>query len=257
MRCGYWRGVTLAIALILAGTILAPSRARAGILLDQTIPRVTDAVDLNTGKPFYAPPVPYGHYAKGHGSLLGGLSGCLRCQLAGLGHGKHCGSCGDDGCNECRKCPLAGLFHGRACTLCGGLGAGCGLCSGTGRACASSQTLPSSQCKSCRGAGCGLCKGGHRRASACENCGGAGCGLCKGGMFHGNGSACGNCGGAGCGLCKGGGGLASLLHRRKKIKYFVGAGGPVPLTPGYVPYVVSTRSPRDFFAFPPFTPDAP
>jgi hypothetical protein len=27
------------------------------------------------------------------------------------------------------------------------------------------------------------------------------------------------------------------------------------LTPGYTPYVVTTRSPRDFLAFPPFTPD--
>jgi hypothetical protein len=37
------------------------------------------------------------------------------------------------------------------------------------------------------------------------------------------------------------------------VKYFMGAGGPVPLTPGYVPYVVATRSPRDFFAFPPMS----
>ncbi|HEV3122306.1 MAG TPA: hypothetical protein VGY53_10400 [Isosphaeraceae bacterium] len=256
MRCGYWRGVTLAIALVLAGTILAPSRAQAGSLLDPTIPRVTNAVDLNTGQPMYAPPVPYGHYAKGHGSMLGGGLGCLKCQLAGLGHGKHCGKCGDDGCDPCRQHPFAGLH----CKLCGGMGAGCGLCSGMGKPCASSQmlpkhhmvssqTLPSAQCKSCRGAGCGLCKGLHRR-SDCDSCGGAGCGLCKG-LFHGSG--CGHCGGAGCGLC---GGLGAMLHH-KKIKYFVGAGGPVPLTPGYVPYVVTTRSPRDFFAFPPFTPDAP
>ena len=32
---------------------------------------------------------------------------------------------------------------------------------------------------------------------------------------------------------------------RQKVDYFVGAGGPVPLTPGYVPYIVTTRSPRD------------
>ncbi len=47
--------------------------------------------------------------------------------------------------------------------------------------------------------------------------------------------------------------LAKLLHKGE-IEWFVGAGGPVPLTPGYVPYVVATRSPRDFFAFPPFMP---
>jgi hypothetical protein len=27
----------------------------------------------------------------------------------------------------------------------------------------------------------------------------------------------------------------------------------VPLTPGYVPYINVTRSPRDFFAFPPYS----
>jgi hypothetical protein len=41
------------------------------------------------------------------------------------------------------------------------------------------------------------------------------------------------------------------------VKYFVGPGGPVPITPGYVPYVVSTRSPRDYFAFPPFVETLP
>jgi hypothetical protein len=40
------------------------------------------------------------------------------------------------------------------------------------------------------------------------------------------------------------------------VEYFVGPGGPVPLTPGYVPYVVPVRSPRDFFAFPPFSEQA-
>jgi hypothetical protein len=32
----------------------------------------------------------------------------------------------------------------------------------------------------------------------------------------------------------------------------MGPGGPVPLTPGYVPYVNPVRSPRDYFAFPPY-----
>jgi hypothetical protein len=50
--------------------------------------------------------------------------------------------------------------------------------------------------------------------------------------------------------------INGLLHPHAgKIEWFVGPGGPVPLTPGYVPYVVTTRSPRDFLAFPPFTPD--
>ena len=50
--------------------------------------------------------------------------------------------------------------------------------------------------------------------------------------------------------------LAAGLHH-PKMKWFVGPGGPVPLTPGYVPYIVSTRSPRDFFAFPPMNPNDP
>lgn len=102
----------------------------------------------------------------------------------------------------------------------------------------------------------------HGGGGLCSNCGGAGCGLCRGGLFgH---RPCGYCGGAGCGHCLGGGlgglGLAkgllySAIHPHAgRVKYFVGAGGPVPLTPGYVPYVVPTRSPRDFFAFPPFSP---
>jgi hypothetical protein len=50
--------------------------------------------------------------------------------------------------------------------------------------------------------------------------------------------------------------LTGLLNR-PHVDYFLGAGGPVPLTPGYVPYVVATRSPRDFFAFPPMNPNDP
>ena len=142
----------------------------------------------------------------------------------------------------------------------------CGGCLGMGR--------------TARGAGCGLCGGrgflgfGHggsanSHGSACGNCGGRGCGLCGGmGLGHNKGNACSNCGGAGCALCSGGGGLKShllglpmglvnkALHRGE-IQYFVGAGGPVPLTPGYVPYINPVRSPRDYFAFPPFSDQVP
>jgi hypothetical protein len=52
------------------------------------------------------------------------------------------------------------------------------------------------------------------------------------------------------------GSIAGLLNHQK-VDYFVGAGGPVPLTPGYVPYIVTTRSPRDYFAFPPMNPNDP
>ena len=36
-------------------------------------------------------------------------------------------------------------------------------------------------------------------------------------------------------------------------KYAKEFGTHLPLTPGYVPWVNPVRSPRDFFAFPPFT----
>lgn len=135
-----------------------------------------------------------------------------------------------------------------------GGGGGCGLCGGTGLI----KSLFGKFCGGCHGAGCGGCGGtgllGHG--------GGDGSG-------HGHGGdACGNCHGRGCGLCSGlkakahgllgvPAGLAAKLLHKGEIQYFVGPGGPVPLTPGYVPYVVPTRSPRDFFAFPPFSDQVP
>jgi hypothetical protein len=114
-------------------------------------------------------------------------------------------------------------------------------------------------CGQCGGNGCGACGGGGI-GDLCGGCGGKGCGLC-GFLGHIKNKLCGGCGGAGCGLCGKAKGLlnaphallSGLLHKNK-IKYFVGPGGPVPITPGYVPYVITTRSPRDFLAFPPFTP---
>ena len=136
-------------------------------------------------------------------------------------------------------------------------GGGCGLCGGSGKI----KSLFGKFCGNCHGRGCGGCGGSGLLShgdSACGSCGGKGCGLCKGGKL------CGACGGRGCGLCGHLAGLkgkalglgAKLLHKGQ-IKYFVGAGGPVPITPGYVPYVVTTRSPRDFFAFPPFSEQVP
>ena len=152
-----------------------------------------------------------------------------------------CDSCTGKGCGKCGGC---GLLHRKSADSCGSCGgAGCGKCGlfnkGTG-------------CGSCGGGGCGKC-GLFNKGSACGACGGKGCGLC--GLFN-KGTGCGACGGRGCGLCSNlKGKLAGLLHHKgNKIKYFVGPGGPVPLTPGYVPYTVTTRSPRDFLAFPPYTP---
>ncbi len=104
---------------------------------------------------------------------------------------------------------------------------------------------------------------GEMVGSGCSFCGGTGCGKCGG---HGARTGCSLCGGKGCGHCLGGlksklhGKLASLcggLHHAPRMQYFLGAGGPVPITPGYVPYIVTTRSPRDFFSFPPMNPNDP
>ena len=328
MRFGHWRGVTLAIALISA---MATFRTASADGFHDTLPREVLARDLNTGGPYFAPPVPWGHYAKDGlfdsfyqkpcgicGLLRGkGLGFCGGHGLGGHGfggHGDKCGKgcghgglglfnhgggddCGDPGCGK-------GHGHGRRvkdCGLC--KGKGCGLCKSSGagdpihilaseqaapaRVVATSPQagpVPSSQ--ECGDPGCKLGKGHHHGGSSmgdpCGSCGGKGCGLCGGlgRLFGGHGDKCGSCGGKGCGLCGGGrgkgcgfcgglgcgkcGALAShlkgkishILHPHKgDIKYFVGPGGPVPLTPGYVPYVVPTRSPRDFLAFPPYTPD--
>jgi hypothetical protein len=228
---------------------------------------------------------PHRHLKKLHGMLLGkvcglcGLGGCGLC--GGLGHlgGALCGGCGGDGCGHCDS----GLGHGGLSH--GGLGHGLfgrhplggghhGALCGPGQPCASSQGAPSGQaavapsgqvlpCHGCAGRGvhgggglCGLCGGkgllgghgfgGHGEANLCDSCGGAGCGLCGGtGLKH-----------LLAGLLAGlKGSVLGLLHH-PKIEWFVGPGGPVPLTPGYVPYVNPVRSPRDYFAFPPFSEQA-
>jgi hypothetical protein len=314
MRLGKWRGTAVAAALAsVIATGLAESAGASGFT--RTIPREVVAVDVNTGGPNFAPPIPYGHYAKdclgsiqnAVGLLKGGLFGrCLGCGGDGCGR---CGGglfghdgCGDPGCGGCG----GGLLHRNVCVACGG--SGCGFCEGHGllqkKACghcgagcgtcvgkastivASTQAAPTPQastpspqfvcsepgchigrkhfhrrgrgCNACggRGSGCRICGGGLLGVDPCGACGGRGCGLCGRGR-----GPCGACGGRGCRLCLGARSLLNLPHALVgklfhvgEIKYFVGPGGPVPLTPGYVPYVVTTRSPRDFFAFPPFSP---
>ncbi len=171
--------------------------------------------------------------------------------------------CGDPGCKILgRHSHLANLAGKIRCRFCGG--AGCGGCGGLGLG---------DPCSGCGGSGLfgGLGHGGAGRA--CGVCGG--CGLGKHGLGQG-GTGCGLCGGKGCanclaGLANGAHGAAAKAHgllsqlagstlglfHHDKFDWFVGPGGPVPLTPGYVPYIVTTRSPRDFFAFPPMNPNDP
>ncbi len=209
----------------------------------------------------------------------GGNGHCKRIKNCGLCKGKGCGLCHSSGAGDpihalasdqstaparvvvaAPQAPAAASASPQACTE-----PGCGLGKGFHH--------NGDPCGSCRGKGCGVCGGlgrlfGH--GDPCGGCGGKGCGMCGGlgrlfghhGNGNGNGNGCGFCGGRGCKNCLGGlaghmkGKIYGLLHPHAgDIKYFVGPGGPVPLTPGYVPYVVTTRSPRDFLAFPPYTPD--
>jgi hypothetical protein len=342
MRIGTWRGVTLAIALTSA--LLSGRSVRANDPFHHTIPKVVEAIDVNTGGPYYAPPVPYGHYAKdGHLAKSFGLASGLFHGLGSKLHGagSQCHGCGGKGCGLCGGSGLlSGLGHGHGgagdsgCSGpgCGGFGHGHGGfgdpgCSGPG--CGGHKSFRFKGCGLCGGKGCGVCtttvmgsmqgspvsptgqvvvqsnegcgkKGcglgfGHKHSQGgdpgwgnggclhgagmscgkcsghglgfgkgCGACGGRGCGLCMGGHGGQGGNGCQACGGRGCNLCAKAHGLLGkakglangLLHPHAgKIEYFVGPGGPVPITPGYVPYVVTTRSPRDYFAFPPFSPD--
>jgi hypothetical protein len=304
MRFGNWRGVTLAAGLVPAlllviGLSSRPARAQGYF---HTIPGEVQAIDLNTGGPYYAPPIPNGCYSKDPSAAIGKIAGPIHGVLGrlhggggGIGDGL-CGQCGGRGCNACGGTGHLGL--GSGCDTCGtglfgkhhGLGSGCSLCGGKGcgvclghattAVAASGQGIPTPQAAPIVASpqcgdpgcgllgkhhhkGCGLCGGKGCRSCAvsdpCSRCGGRGCGLC-GGLGRG-GDPCSACGGRGCGLCGGTGGLAATAHGvvghllgHDKIQWFVGAGGPVPLTPGYVPYINVTRSPRDFFAFPPMTP---
>jgi hypothetical protein len=137
----------------------------------------------------------------------------------------------------------------------------CGACGGVGNFGAGSF------CGACKGTGLlkKLIGGGHGGMGmgglGCGNCGSSACaGGCGNGGHAGNG-LCGNCGKFGCnGGCLSGlkshlGGALSHFTKYLPghgIKYFVGPGGPVPITPGYVPYVNPVRAPRDFLSFPPY-----
>lgn len=221
----------------------------------------------------------------GHGGSLGGL---FHKGKSGHGHGMEfggvgssCVGCGTTGSAQIVGTPVAPakatsqVHAAPQVTASMQMDPVCGGCLGTGRL--------------AKGGGCGLCGGcgrlrslfghggnaGHAGmgGSPCDGCGGQGCGACGGRGMLGHGGGAGNggcnaCGGRGCGLCGGLGGLkgklmglphglAAKLTHKGQVQYFMGAGGPVPLTPGYVPYIVTTRSPRDFLAFPPFSDQIP
>ena len=202
------------------------------------------------------------------------------CSLCG-GHGRIgsdlCGGCGGQG-------KIFGFMSGVKCGPCGGNGrTGSGLCD----SCGGAGLLSGLKCGTCSGRGLGA------NGNGCGTCGGkgllAGAGQCATNAAHGA-AACGACAGSGlingarCAVCNGTGLLAKAVHHvassasravhhvastahgmaqkamwkagKGGVEYFVGPGGPVPITPGYVNWVNPFRSPRDFFAFPPYVDQA-
>ncbi len=219
------------------------------------------------------------HGGNGGNGLLAGLFGHKH--KAGAGAIGGCASCGTGGLvpsSQAIAAPQAApqsVAPVSACGLCGGkgrLGAGlCGGCGGKGLL-AGLGNGSLRGCTTCGGQGsilgnaCGGCGGrgllgghSHGNGSACDSP----CGSCGGSGHGANGGNCGGCGGSGClngalqhvsGAVHGAAGSAArALFHKGEIEYFVGPGGPVPITPGYVPYVVPVRSPREFFAFPPMS----
>jgi hypothetical protein len=215
------------------------------------------------------------HHGQGSGDGNCDGAGCGH----GLGHGHEAGlfghhggtGCGVAGCGGGMSCGLLG-HHGQSA---GGQGADGYACTGV-QSSAQAVAQPSGQA-ACGLAGCGVKGrhshlghgGGHAGSGWGDPCGDPSCrgghGLGHGhGFGHGHGTGCGFCGGKGCANClkslasglhgKLAGALAGLVYR-PRVQYFLGAGGPVPLTPGYVPYIVTTRSPRDYFAFAPMNPN--
>ena len=86
MRFGTWRGVApvvaFALAAVIATGVVATAKVQAGLII-HTIPREVDAVDVNTGGEYFAPPVPYGCYAKDPLGALAKACGLVK----GLVHG--------------------------------------------------------------------------------------------------------------------------------------------------------------------------
>jgi hypothetical protein len=189
----------------------------------------------------------------GHGSAVAGECGG---NSGGHGHKKNFAPC--HASTVTATAQVQPIVVASAQGLCGEPGCGVG-----GKHSHLGGMMNKIRCKLCGGGGCGGC-GGAGLGDPCTSCGGGGCKACGGcGLFHhGKGTGCGLCGGRGCANClkglasKAHGLLGGLLHHQK-FDYFVGPGGPVPLTPGYVPYIVTTRSPRDFLSFPPMNPNDP
>ena len=115
MIFGLRRGVALA-AILVSGFVSSTYAIEKHIVIPETV----EAIDLNTGGPYYAPPVPGGHYTK---DTLGHLSDTIHDKLGLVKNAVKslCANCGGSG--QCTGCGAAAGSSG--------LGA-CNHCSGTG-----------------------------------------------------------------------------------------------------------------------------
>ena len=285
MRFGTWRGTLLALAAALGLGLGSSGSAHAdGQLIQHTIPRSVVAYDFTTGRQYMAPPIPYGHYAKDYIGDLDKAMGCVSCRLhslvggGGAGHGLFHHGQGDGDCGSadawarrrigvrCHRMwrrkrlqahgPSRRLsrvrVHPDAVHRARRRSSRRRRRSAASRAARSVRSIPTwarwrpQSLRTLRRRGSRLRRGhGHGERKRLPI-------LRRQGLWslHGRGAR-----GLGANLHSK---LASLAAAvgigRPKTSWFVGPGGPVPLTPGYVPYIVTTRSPREFFAFAPMNP---
>src|SRR5262245_55886794 len=99
MRSGNWRGMPLAVVIATTLGLCQglPNSARAdGFLCPHVLPGVVPAYNFSTGGEYFAPTIPYGHYAKDYvgdahkclGYVTGPVHACLG-KCVGLLHGLH------------------------------------------------------------------------------------------------------------------------------------------------------------------------
>ena len=199
----------------------------------------------------------HGKDATGHATFNGGIAQPASVSSHGAfgGHGKASPQAAAAPSGQTVGSPQSACANGG----CGGRACGDPACHGLfGRKDRGNSAAGHNGCGTpgCTNPGCGLggmfAGKGHGAGNGCGNPACTSCGN-GAGMGHGAGHAgMGNGNDHGAGHAGLGSKLAGLFHREPKVKWFVGPGGPVPLTPGYVPYVNPIRSPRDYFAFPPY-----
>lgn len=283
MRAGhaftFTRGHGLAVAIVVSylGHALTPAGAQ------HVIPRQVEGGVYSQGFFWIDDPAAKKHLAHGidgylghvvgshaagavHGAFKGAAHVCKACVgTAGYGLGVAAGHGADKlgklaglGCGHCGA-PLGKCAHTLGFSKTGCFSVEChnkGVClDKTG--CLSVECHNTGGCVEKTGHGHGMA--GHGHGMVGHGHGIPGHGLGHGMMGHGPGLFGGH-GGFGPGGHGHGLGVGLFKAGHKNDGYFVGPGGPIPLSPAMgagAGYVNPVRAPRDFFAFPPFTENSP